>query len=491
MLRNKFTGIFCVLLTCVLCISSCGIITLNTKDTPVTTETEAVTSTPDTETDPPETVESAPPPIEIPDPKDWEIRRDEAQAMLDKQISISFEDKILLIVDSAGTLSDPLIENNIYSEAVYERYELLSEKYGMKISVSAAERESLYDEYIKTINGGNTYCDMLSVPLRDTARFIQSGYIQNLRSLPFFKASGDYSIPSFDASRSLYDDVWFSVGYSTLAPDDLGCLYFNRTLASNADIDLYSLVGHGEFTIEKYLEILTVTGGSVVCNENSDLYLTSLELSDARFFETGYGTGISLSSDVFYAAVSAVTDILSVLHKGLVSVPEGKTSSDIFAEGETLFRIGTLNEIEEISKQKLFFGVLPMPKTDLESDHKTPVSDMTAALMITRNTANTEVCSVTLSALNAISYKWLLDSAGLHYVNYYVPDIGSADMIRIITENPVLDFSASARHLTSWYDALIYDAMKKKLEDPAVDLSGIFTAASLRSFKADLNKYYN
>jgi hypothetical protein len=33
--------------------------------------------------------------------------------------------------------------------------------------------------------------------------------------------------------------------------------------------------------------------------------------------------------------------------------------------------------------------------------------------------------------------------------------------------------------------------MKKKLEDPAVDLSGIFTAASLRSFKADLNKYYN
>lgn len=489
MYRKKLTGILCLLLTCML-VSSCGIITVNTKDPTLTTDADVTTSAPDTETDPPETVESAEPPVKIPEPKDWEIRREEAERLLDGQIDISFNDKILLIIDSTGTLSDPLVENNIYSEAVYARYGMLKEKYGMTVSAAPAERDTLYEDYIKTVKGGNTYCDILSVPLRDTAPFIMSGYVQNLRSLPFFKASGDYSIPSFEESRASADDVWFSIGYGTLAPKDLGCMYFNRTLASNAELDLYSIARHGEFTTEKYLELLTLTGGSVICKEDTDLCLTALELSDARFFETGYGKDIALSSDVFHAAASTVADVLSVLSRSIISIPEEKNSIGLFAEGEALFRIGTLDEIEEISKQRMFFGALPMPKADLEGEYKTPVSDMTAALMITSNTAQTEVCSVTVSALNACSYKWLLDSAGLHYVNYYVPDIGSADMIRIITENPVLDFSASARHLTTWYDTLIYDTIKKRAEDPSADLSSVFTATNLRTFKSQLNKYY-
>lgn len=490
MYRKIITGTLCILLLSMLCLSSCGIIIINSKDPQGTSSSSVTTASPDTETDPPETVENAAPPTEIPEPKDWEIRKDEAEKMLNRQVTISFDDKILLIIDSTGTFSDPLIQNNVYSEAVYARYEMLKEKYGMSVSVAAAEREKVYEEYINTMNSGNTYCDMLSVPLRDTARFIQSGCIQNLRSLPFFKASGEYSIPSFEASRAAYDDVWFSVGYATLSPDDLGCVYFNRTAAAEADLDLYSIVGHGEFTIEKYLEILTLTGGSVVCKEEADLYLTSIELAGESFFEAGYGKELSFSTSVFTNTFSAVTDFLSVLHKNTVSVPEGKTSTEIFANGDVLFRIGTLGEIEEISKQKIFFGVLPMPKADVESEHKTPVSDMTAALMITLNTAQTEMCSVTVSALNAASYKWLLDSAGLHYVNYYIPDIGSADMIRIITENPVLDFSASARHLTPWYDIMIHEPMKKKLEKPDTDFSDLFTAANLRSLKSELNKYY-
>ena len=96
MYRKKLTGILCLLLTCML-VSSCGIITVNTKDPTLTTDADVTTSAPDTETDPPETVESAEPPVAIPEPKDWEIRREEAERLLDGQIDISFNDKILLI----------------------------------------------------------------------------------------------------------------------------------------------------------------------------------------------------------------------------------------------------------------------------------------------------------------------------------------------------------------------------------------------------------
>lgn len=488
--RKYIKSLLCLLTVCMLLLSSCGIITVNTKEPQKTTSAPETTKAPETETDPPETVESAAPPAIIPEPEKWEIRYNEAAEMLKDQTDLPFDEKILFIVDSAGTFSAPLIQNNIYSEATYERYQMLEEKYGMTVSVAPAERELLYDDYIKTIKGGNTFSDLLSVPLRDTAKFIQSGYIQNLRSLPFFKAKGDFSIPSFEASRAAYDDVWFSVGYATLSPSDLGCLYFNRTIASNAELDLYSTVENGEFTIEKYLEILTLTNGSAVWKEGSDVYLTALELSDEKFFETGYGKEISLSSTVFSNAMSSVTDILSVLTKSNIQTSDEKTASALFEEGNVLFRFGTLDEITSISELKMFFGVLPMPKTDVEAEYKTPVSDMTAALMITSNTAQPEMCSITVSAINAASYKWLLDSVGLHYANYHIPDIKSARMIRIITENPVLDFSASARHLTPWYDVMIHEPMKKKLDDPTTDLSALFTAANLRSLKSELNKYY-
>ena len=284
--------------------------------------------------------------------------------------------------------------------------------------------------------------------------------------------------------------MWVSIGYATLSPDDLGCLYFNRTIAQNAGLDLYSVVENGEFTIEKYLEILTLTSGAVACKDGTDLFLTALELGDASFFETGYGKEISLSSTVFTRTLESVSDFLSVLQKNITVPDEGESELDIFAMGEVLFRMGSLSDIEIISEKKMFFGLLPMPKSDVEGDYKTPVSDMTAAMMITGNTAQTEMCSVSVTAMNAASYKWLLDSAGLHYVNYYVPDIKSADMIRIITENPVLDFSASARHLTPWYDVMIHEPIAKRIEAPETDFSKLFTAANLRSLKSELNKYY-
>ena len=64
--RNYTKSLICLLVLCAITLSSCGIITLNTNDTQITTAPPETSGTPDTETDPPETVESAEPPAVIP-----------------------------------------------------------------------------------------------------------------------------------------------------------------------------------------------------------------------------------------------------------------------------------------------------------------------------------------------------------------------------------------------------------------------------------------
>ena len=78
MLRKIYTCLLCLLILLTLCLSSCGIITVNTKNPQSTESDTVITDAPDTETDPPQNVESAAPPVKIPEPSEWEIRSDKA-----------------------------------------------------------------------------------------------------------------------------------------------------------------------------------------------------------------------------------------------------------------------------------------------------------------------------------------------------------------------------------------------------------------------------
>lgn len=473
-------------------LSSCGIITINSKD-PQNTKTPTVTETdpPTTESDPPLPSESAPPPTDIPDPEKWEIHDAEAIELLERQTKISFEGKTLYIIDAVGTFSDPLIENNIYSEAKYERNRMLEEMYGYEITVSSTERESLFDEFKNTVAGGNTFCDLLSVPLADTGRYITAGLVLNMRSLPFFEASGDYSIPSFDISRIAGNDAYFSIGYATLDPNDLGCIYFNREFANEASLELYDEVDYGEFTIERYHEILKATGGMTVASTDIDLELTAIQLSPVKFFESGYQKTLSFSVDKFNEAAASAAKYLSAFTENKAALDKDITEIEAFESGKAVFRYGTLGDIEKMSERKLLFGILPMPKADISANYVTPVSLNTAALMITSNTEKSEMCSISVSAINAASYKWLIDSAGLLYASYYIPDIRSLDMIKIINENPVLDFAVSARGITDLYDSTLIEGIRRKSANIEDTLDDLFTSSKLNSLKNALTKYYN
>jgi len=486
----KKIGYTVILFLLILSLSSCGLIKINSTSEETSTGEQDTTTSDFGETDPPESVETQLPP-DIPDPQKWEVREGEADAMLLKVLGLSFENSTLFIVDSTAAFSSPLIQNNVYSEALYARNVKVSQRYGFKITVSAADNATLFDEFKATLASGNTYSDILSVPVCDSGRYVQSGLLKNLRTLAFFETAPEHSIPSFAAASSAGKGVYFSVGYSTLTPSDLTVMYFNKQILDEFSIDLYNEVLCGAFTLERYNQILHETASSSMIAPSVNTELIALEMSGESFFKTGYGTSISISADEASSAVMSSAYCLSSL---LYNTRENVTSENdfsIFEEGDTLFRVGFLSDVEQMYDDKVLWGLAPMPKHGEGDGYTTPVNSSVACMMVPSNTTKGEMTSIAISALNASSYKWLLDSASLHYATYYLPDLDSMEVIKLITEAPRLDFAAGAYSLSGKFKATLFDSIRLYATDQSTDLSAILTSKNLSAIVTELKKYYS
>lgn len=471
-------------------LTSCGFISINGGD--ITTPIGTGTLRPDIdfdETDPPDSVETQKPPV-IPDPEKWQIRESEADAMLSEIITLDFKGSTLFIVDSTAAFSSPLIENNIYSEAVYARNKKVSDKYGLAITVSSADDSTLFEEFKSTVSSGNTFSDILSVPINKTGIYIQSGLLKNLRTLAFFDRAPSYGIPSFNNASAAADDVYFSVGYATLTPSDMAVMYFNREAIASTSADLYSEILSGSFTIERYNEILIESSSSSIMSPSLDASLISLEATGVPFFNTGYGTQISIKASEASEAVSSASRYLSVLlSRGLSDITQENEFSK-FENDEAIFRFGVLSDVEKLYDDKVLWGLAPMPKYDSAEGYSTPINSSVACMMVPSNTTKGEMTSIAINALNAASYKWLIDSAALHYATYYLPDIYSVDVIKLICDSPVLDFAAGACSLSEKFTSVLFDTIKAAALDDKLNTATILTSKELSAVMTELKKYY-
>ena len=132
-----------------------------------------------------------------------------------------------------------------------------------------------------------------------------------------------------------------------------------------------------------------------------------------------------------------------------------------------------------------------MPKY-LEADsYVTPINNSAACLMVPSNTTKAEMTSIAISALNAASYKWLLDCATFHYAAYFLPDLSAIEVLKSLIDNIRFNFAAGAVSLSSSFKSILFDSMRLYAIDPSTDLSQILTSKNLKAITTELKKYYS
>ena len=112
-----------------------------------------------------------------------------------------------------------------------------------------------------------------------------------------------------------------------------------------------------------------------------------------------------------------------------------------FSRGESLFLIDYVYVASWLTNAAADWGMLPLPKQTEADKYRTLVSITSLIFTVPAGTVNNELASVLLSAINASSYHRLNDAFVEHSMIYTLRDNDSVNMLDLILDTPVFDFS--------------------------------------------------
>jgi len=158
--------------------------------------------------------------------------------------------------------------------------------------------------------------------------------------------------------------------------DSLKAVFFSKDVkeaSSWVDYDFYDLVYENEWTLDKLYEIskrAASEGASygLACDRES---ISSLYIGAGQNYvnKTESENGSDIFSHGFGSAAALATEkIINIFSDGSTAIFSADEAKEKFKEGKILFTVGRLGDIPEYGKEKINYGVLPMPKAEANED---------------------------------------------------------------------------------------------------------------------------
>ncbi len=334
------------------------------------------------------------------------------------------------------------------SEAAAKRNSIVESKHSVSIVYSKIELDVYYDEVNAAVNSGMYYSDLLILPQNYIASFATGGLIMNLRSMP----SLDFDAPYFNKSSVSAASGGFNSyaisGPASLSPYSLPAVFFNADLLSNESDDLYSYAASGEWTWEKFFTT-SLLAGTIESEEELFSWGTTT-LGDAVYESAFVSSGMKIiNSGIMKVPTLAFDHITSAPAvdslKKLMAEPKSLGTSpdsvDLFKSGRVLFQFEKLSAITNLADSTIKWGILPLPKLTKSDQYVSLAGSDSLMFACPSTVATPEKSAVILMSLNAASDGVFKDG----YINYlqynYLRDNGSANMLELIIDGTMYDFS--------------------------------------------------
>ncbi|MBQ8288326.1 MAG: hypothetical protein IJX76_06095 [Clostridia bacterium] len=305
-----------------------------------------------------------------------------------------FEEGIFLAIQEEGLENaifpsdDDLI--NVYAD---RRNRLIAEKYNVEFACITKTADEIVSELSAAKTTGSYFADLLIVSPSLFKQLKSKGLLQALDPLPFFEI--DSVCIRSDATTEInsgWSGIYGIWGDALRQPGRAYAVYYNIAQAEAMDCpNLYQSVIDGTWDLGALLEYAE-EGKLVFDGDVSDL-LPAL-------------SGVNSASEEGKALLeSAAFAELTAAFEACRYIPEEESAADAFRSGKTLFYIGTLGELTDLSQAELVSGLLPLPKFD-RSDEDYPYLVDQSELPILAcpiNVTSTAGTGIMLSALNAAS----------------------------------------------------------------------------------------
>ena len=449
--RNLRLSLCACLLAVLLPLSGCGIIILNrpTADTSASDSGETGdapqdTFLPSTQPIPPSADQSA-------------HFASLSQAYLRRitGVGYDFEGASFIIASPRTELLHPTTADNSYFSAVLERNNTVEDALNIRITSTAVDEESFFDQLHASVLADEYFADLLMIPEGKIGTFAAGGVLTNLKSMPLL----DLTQPYYDAdsieAATAGNVVYAAAGQASREVTALDAVFFNRTLFEENGVDIpYSLVYEGRWTWDAFFATASsVSGINAYAAANgidpfssySFQYAEEL-LPSAIYYSCGERFVRSTDGSSPVLLLSEDTADAAAAVAALFADPNAHkdTASGVarFHSGKSLYLLDRLYLMSWMPDSSHDWGILPLPKlTEEQENYITLADDSALFFAVQSGAARTARTSVVLSALNASSYGVLTEAYVDYSMNHLLRDNDSANMLELIAFSCAYDFA--------------------------------------------------
>ena len=383
------------------------------------------------------------------------------------------QDFTMLIRENKVDTTAPEEETgDVVSDAIYNRNAKISERFNVNIVI-----ETLPDDS----NMWNSTLDGEVMAGSDAYDVVMPDYWWGCETRGLFLDLHDYdSIFEFDQpwwtagwndNAEIYGQLYSAVGSMSLdLIKNQNVMFFNKELVDSLNIgDIYDIVESGDWTLDKFNEFIAI--GSSDINGDGELKLGDDQLGYACALQAGRAMLASAGMKIATRAedgaweynfmnerfVDRYDEIYNLINNNKSVVYDTAQSlENVFKGGRLLFLGASIGSTDYLRDMEIDYGIIPMPKMDDSQEDYVTYNFGTYYMAILLTAADPEMSAVMLEALNAESYKNVVN---VYYdtalKNKYSRDEESRKMIDLINSKCFFDFTfvneTSTDHIVMWF----------------------------------------
>lgn len=309
------------------------------------------------------------------------------------------------------------------NDAIFERTQRLEERYGVEF---VEERvDDVTNMYARSYLAGEDNWEVIVDSISAITNHVVSDPIfMNMRDMPM-----DLTKPWWDVrvteNLAIGGKNYVTIGaINNWTDSHTNAIVFNKQLAENFDLDLYTMVDNNEWTLDRFAETLKLITADIDGDGDMDEHdrygamssydyfgslIVSCNLNLVQLDENGYPR-----YNIDDRLISAANKIYQIMREGdtLLANDFPKVAdpwTDIirmnFRAGNSLFGIGSVEQLQIFRDMETPIGLLPMPKYDAASDYAHGFSYVwSSAIAVPASNAKPEMTGTMLEALNIDAY---------------------------------------------------------------------------------------
>ena len=430
-------------------LSSCGVIIIN--DGKETETSEIITTIPETE------ITYIPPEYPtLPDTDYHQLASDRVSALPDADLN-GLGVIIAVEKESGDFFND---ETGAYVNYVNYRNSLVSQKYNTTIITIHKNAIDIHTDIRNAKNSGDYFADFVIIGGTYLGAYEAANYIINMKALSFTDYENEYYDQDAIDQLSMGNVIYGVTGSATEAPEQFGCLYFNKTLAAKYGIELdYKQIFENGFTWDVYLEYLNAVdedGVSFVSSlDDNSIALSSFMGANKTFLKKS--NGYFVPDYLNNSTRTLISNLKTLLSKRKSSIRKTVVTTDsngnpvqtnarlsgfnIFCAGEALSAFGTVENMNSLTNAGFSWEMLPIPLTEGQENYASSIPTTAPIVSFLSSSPNIDTCGYILEALFAASYKYVKGQYIENALKNCVSSVYTPDMLDIIFENPVYDFA--------------------------------------------------